>query len=371
VISGQNGQSIWTQSTADNAWYIANGGDLTGNGINDLMVGTLYQSNAAYFMDSMDGDILNTIWTGTPVDAIGSIPDQTGDNSKEMIVGGRNGSIRCYSGGPVTLPDPGFITGTVVVSEGPGLVTDVIVAAGNASVSPDAGGNYVLAVSPGIYTVTASLPGYYATPVANVTVTVGMTTPGINFTLELLPLLPPQNLTVNAETGVLNWQLPVSTHQYYPDSYNVYLDGVLAGNTTDLTWTYTGLVVNTTYTAGVAGVYPTGESQAVTMEFTYTGVGTEEPVPLVTKLFGNYPNPFNPETTIHFYLAKRAYATIDIYNVKGEKVTRLVNSDLDKGDYFRTWNGTDEAGRKQASGIYFYRFVTEGYSKTGKMLLLK
>ncbi|MFO7659670.1 MAG: choice-of-anchor D domain-containing protein [Candidatus Cloacimonadaceae bacterium] len=371
VVSGLTGQYIWSQTTADNAWYLANGGDLTGNGINDLMVGTLYVSNAAYFMDSTDGDILNTIWTGTPVDAIGSIPDQTGDNSREMIVGGRNGSIRCYSGGPVTAPDPGFITGTVTVDGGPSLVTDVVVTAGNASVSPDTGGNYFLAVVPGTYTVTATLPGYIADPVANVTVSVGVTTPDIDFDLQLLPLQPPLNLTVNAATGVLNWQLPVSSHQYYPDSYNVYLDNVLAGNTADLTWTYTGLVVNTTYLAGVAGVYPTGESQVVTLEFTYTGVGTDEPVPLVTKLFGNYPNPFNPETAIPFSLAKRSDVTIDIYNVKGERVKRLVDSDLDKGEYFRTWNGTNDSGRSQASGIYFYRFVTEGYSETGKMLLLK
>ena len=372
VVSGLTGQYIWSQSTADNAWFIANGGDLTGNGINDLVVGTLYQTNAAYFMESINGDILTTIWTGTPVDAIGTIPDQTGDNSREMITGGRNGSIRCYSGGPVTLPDPGFISGNVTISAGPGVVTNVIVSANGANVSPDQNGDYTLAIVPGTYTVTASLPGYIAAPAANVNVTVGVTTSGIDFLMQMLSLLAPVNLAVNAETGAFSWEAAESVHQYYPDSYDVYLDGVLAGNTEELSWTFNDLVPNTDYIAGVKGIYPTGESELVTLEFTYTGVGIgDEPTPLVTKLFGNYPNPFNPETTIRFSLEKRDHVTIDIYNVKGERVRRLVNDNLDRGNHYRIWNGSDDANKPQASGIYFYRFVTNDYSDTGKMLLLK
>ncbi len=371
VISGLTGQYIWSQSTADNAWYLANAGDLTGDGINDLFVGTLYQSNAAYYLEGTGGSILYNFWTGTPVDAIGAIADVTGDNSREMIVGGRDGSIRCFSGGPVTLPNPGFITGNVSISEGPGVVTEVVVSAGDVNASPDAGGNYTLSLEPGTYTVNASLPGYYAPPVANVAVTAGMTTPDIDFALQMLPLLPPQNLAVNAQTGVLSWQAPSSPDQYYPDSYKVYLDGVLAGNTEDLNWTYAGLVPNTEYLAGVAGVYPTGESEPATLGFTYTGTGTDEPVPPVTALYGNYPNPFNPDTAIHFSLERRGPATLDIYNVKGERIRRLVAAELESGHHYRSWDGRDDLGRRQASGIYFYRFVAGSYGATGKMLLLK
>jgi len=372
VLSGLTGQYIWSQPVADNAWYIANGGDLTGDGINDLFLGTLYQNNAAYFFDSVDGDMLASIMTGTPVDAIGAVPDVTGDNSREMIVGGRNGSVRCFSGGPVTLPNPGFISGNVVVSQGPGVVTDVLVSAGAISVHPDATGDYTLAVQPGTYTVNATLPGYIAIPVANVNVIAGITTTDIDFLLQILPLLPPINLAVNAGNGVLSWDLPVSTYQYYPDSYNVFIDGELDGNTTDLTWTYTNLVPNTTYLAGVLGIYPTGNSQLVTIEFTYTGVGIgDEPVPLVTKLHSNYPNPFNPNTTIYFSLKTPEHVIIDIFNVKGERVKRLVNENLDRGNHHHLWDGKNESRQSQASGIYFYRFIAGDYSETGKMLLLK
>lgn len=371
VVSGLTGQYIWSQATADNVWYLTNGGDLTGNGINDLMVGTLYQSNAAYFMDGTSGNILSTLWTGTPVDAIGAIEDVTADNSREMIVGGRNGSIRCFSGGPVTLPNPGFISGNVSISEGPGEVTQVVVTADTESGVPDENGDYVIIIEPGTYTVSASLTGYFADPIPNVTVTAGETTPDIDFTLQMLPLQPPVNLAADAVTGILTWEAPTSAHDYFPDSYDVYLDGDMVGNTEELTWTYADLVPNTTYTAGVVGIYPTGESEPATLEFTYTGVGTEEPVPLVTKLYGNYPNPFNPETTIRFSLEKPAPVRIDIYNVKGERVRRLVRADLERGEHSRVWDGRDDSRQPQASGIYFCRFSAGSYRATNRMLLLK
>mgnify|MGYP001189153895 CR=1 FL=1 len=372
VISGHTGQYIWSQDTADNAWYLANGGDLTGDGINDIFVGTLYQNNAAYYVNGTDGTILSTLWTGTPVDAIGALPDVTGDNSREMIIGGRNGSVRCFSGGPVTLPNPGFISGNVSISGGPGLVTNVVVTAGTVSASPNAGGDYTLTTAPGTYEVTASLPGYYAAPVSNVTVTAGSTTPDIDFTLQILPLLPPVDLTVNAQTGVINWLPPSSTPQYLPSSYKIFLDGTLVGNTEELHWTLSGLTPNTSYLAGVSCLYPTGESEAATLQFTFTGSGADDPtLPHMTRLWGNYPNPFNPETVIHFSLASRSPVIIDIFNVKGQRVKRLVQADLDRGDYHRTWDGRDESHAQQASGLYFYRFTAGSHTETGKMLMMK
>jgi len=372
VISGQNGQFIWSQTVADNAWYIANGGDLTGNGINDLVVGTLYQSNAAYFIDSTDGDILESIMTGTPVDAIGTISDVIGDNSREMVVGGRNGTIRCYSGGLVTPPNPGYVTGNVSISAGPGAVTQVLVSANGVSVNPDTNGDFTLAVEPGTYIITASLNGYYASPVPNVTVMAGETTTGIDFLLQLLPLLPPINLSVDVQTSVFTWDIPASAHEFYPDSFNVYLDGVLLGNTTNFTWTYADLVPNTAYLAGVQGVYATGESQIATLEFTYMGSGIgDEPVPVITKLYGNYPNPFNPETTISFSLKTPGPVIIDIFNLKGERVKRLVHENLENGYHQRVWDGKNESRKRVGSGVYLYSFIAGEYSETGKMLLMK
>jgi flagellar hook assembly protein FlgD len=92
---------------------------------------------------------------------------------------------------------------------------------------------------------------------------------------------------------------------------------------------------------------------------------------MVTKLSGNYPNPFNPTTTIEFSLAQQQKVRIDIYNIKGEKVKTLVNSTLPADNHKVVWNGNDDNQRQVASGMYFYKMQTQGFSKTHKMLLIK
>jgi len=99
VIDGFTGEQIWNQSVADQPWNAARIADISGDGINDLVVGTLYSSNFGYFLDGVDGSELGSVNVGTPVDAIAAIPDIIGDDSMEMVVGGRNGWIYCYSGG--------------------------------------------------------------------------------------------------------------------------------------------------------------------------------------------------------------------------------------------------------------------------------
>jgi len=99
VINGYTGSIIWYHSVADQPWNASRIGDVSGDGINDLVVGTLYSNNYAYFLNGVDGSELHSTNFGTPVDAIASIPDIVGDGSMEMVVGGRNGSLKCYSGG--------------------------------------------------------------------------------------------------------------------------------------------------------------------------------------------------------------------------------------------------------------------------------
>jgi hypothetical protein len=80
----------------------------------------------------------------------------------------------------------------------------------------------------------------------------------------------------------------------------------------------------------------------------------------------NYPNPFNPETNILFKLAAGSNVLLEIYNVKGQKVTTLVNEPFEAGSHKITWNATD-----QSSGIYLLRFNTTETSETKKLILLK
>jgi len=94
-------------------------------------------------------------------------------------------------------------------------------------------------------------------------------------------------------------------------------------------------------------------------------------VPLETKLSGNYPNPFNPSTTIAFDMATSGHVTIDVYNIKGQKVISLADGKYDAGKHTVVWNGVDSAGHHVSSGVYFYRMTTSGYSAVKKMLMMK
>ncbi len=99
VIDGQTGNPIWSRNLADKPAAVARIADVSGDGINDVLIGTLFSNNYVYFLDGVDGSILETISYGTPVDAIAAIPDVAGDGSWEMVAGGRNGLLTIFSGG--------------------------------------------------------------------------------------------------------------------------------------------------------------------------------------------------------------------------------------------------------------------------------
>ncbi len=90
-----------------------------------------------------------------------------------------------------------------------------------------------------------------------------------------------------------------------------------------------------------------------------------------TMLGGNYPNPFNPETRIAFSTKENGPVSIDIFNVKGQKVRSLVNENMEAGNHTVVWNGQNDNGKKVASGLFFYRMKSGKYSSTKKMILMK
>jgi hypothetical protein len=92
----------------------------------------------------------------------------------------------------------------------------------------------------------------------------------------------------------------------------------------------------------------------------------------VNALQQNYPNPFNPQTTIAFSLKERGRVRIDVYNVAGQLVKAVLDESRAAGSYTDVrWDGRDAAGSAVASGVYFYKLVTDGFSQTRKMVLLK
>ena len=100
------------------------------------------------------------------------------------------------------------------------------------------------------------------------------------------------------------------------------------------------------------------------------GYGT---TPVLTQLKGNYPNPFNPTTTISFSTTGNSEANTEIiiYNLKGQKIKTLVNKRLPAGNHSVIWNSKDENSKSVTSGIYFYKMKTYNYTSIKKMILLK
>jgi len=89
-------------------------------------------------------------------------------------------------------------------------------------------------------------------------------------------------------------------------------------------------------------------------------------IPNQFSLFQNYPNPFNPATKIKFALPKSSYAKLIVYDALGREVETIVNEQLKPGNYETEWDAA-----KYPSGVYFYKLITEEFTQTKKMLLIK
>ncbi len=92
---------------------------------------------------------------------------------------------------------------------------------------------------------------------------------------------------------------------------------------------------------------------------------------ITNNLLFNYPNPFNPQTNIAFTLPTSGNVSIDIYNLKGQKVKELVNDNYSSGRYSVLWDGKDDNNKQVASGVYLYKMRSGKYSSTKKMILMK
>ncbi|MCC7265020.1 MAG: T9SS type A sorting domain-containing protein [Candidatus Latescibacteria bacterium] len=94
-------------------------------------------------------------------------------------------------------------------------------------------------------------------------------------------------------------------------------------------------------------------------------------IPQDFALGANYPNPFNPETTIGYQLPATVQVRLEIYDVLGQKVRTLVQQVEPAGYHSAVWDGRDDAGQALAGGIYLYRLQAEQFSEVRRLLLLK
>jgi len=107
------------------------------------------------------------------------------------------------------------------------------------------------------------------------------------------------------------------------------------------------------------------------LNYNTAAVESQDARPLEFSLAQNYPNPFNPNTQIRYTLAKSAAVTIDVYDIFGHQINRLLQQQQAPGEYAITWDGRDFQGRSVASGLYICTMSADQIRNSIKMILQK
>ena len=124
-------------------------------------------------------------------------------------------------------------------------------------------------------------------------------------------------------------------------------------------------------TDGIDTVKITGDNRVLFIN-RYAYLSTvSEGIPIEFALHENYPNPFNPSTTISYEIMGDSNVNISIYNIMGQEVANLVNDFKVSGSYSVVWNGTNSGGVEMPSGVYIMKLNTKSHSITNKLSLLR
>ena len=94
-------------------------------------------------------------------------------------------------------------------------------------------------------------------------------------------------------------------------------------------------------------------------------------MPISFALHQNFPNPFNPITTLRYDLPSDAFVSLSIYDMLGREVNQLVNTKQKAGFKSIKWDATDSIGKQVSAGVYLYRIEAGEFVQTKKMVLLK
>ena len=114
-----------------------------------------------------------------------------------------------------------------------------------------------------------------------------------------------------------------------------------------------------------------GENITSDFSIPVSSVSFENTLPLKTELSKNYPNPFNPTTTIPYELKEDGLISMVVYDLNGAEVKTLVSENVSAGSYQAVWNGLNNTGQNVASGRYIVKMSAPGFSDTITMTLLK
>jgi hypothetical protein len=170
-----------------------------------------------------------------------------------------------------------------------------------------------------------------------------------------------------------NTEADLSHYAVYRENFEGFVPGPgnLVGTTADTTltdgfsgWPYSYYKVSAVDIHGNESGYS---------QFSYEQITEDDPArtPTADFLAQNFPNPFNPLTTIAFGLARSGHVNLHIYDAAGRLVRVIVNESREAAWYEEIWDGTDSEDRKVASGVYFFRLSSGKFVQTRKMVLLR
>lgn len=154
--------------------------------------------------------------------------------------------------------------------------------------------------------------------------------------------------------GAAAYQLQVSTSTSFATTV------VDQSNICDTSRSVSGLTLGTVYYWRVRS-----SNAGINGDFTTSVQQKDNAVPLAYQVSQNFPNPFNPSTTIKFVLPQTGKVTLQVFNEFGQFVRTLVNGEMNEGTHDVHWDGRDQAGAVAASGIYFYKLIA--YKASGEI----
>lgn len=280
----------------------------------------------------------------------------------------------------------GFISGSVALDFDSQLLPQVRLTLEdypNLTMHPDSDGSFNFPVYQGSYgLLKAELDNYMPALISGINVASGQITslPLLSLSYLRRPVNLGYSLLENSLT--LNWELQSLSGSLQNRLVPVYYKIFIIGNENSYVDSTTALDFTTdiaygTYQVYVKSAYLDQDNRVVysqnsdTLTINHTSNPDPEPLPQVLSLSQNYPNPFNPHTQISFALPKAQKTSLTIYNIKGEAVRTLFDTDLKAGSHKALFDGLDDQRNPLASGVYFYRLICGDRVLTRKMMLLK
>ena len=245
-------------------------------------------------------------------------------------------------------------------------------------------------LSPGRYTFTIESDSWNL--VEEYELSIDQNTPELD-TLKLFitdGLLPPRNVEFIRQDSILNIDFGRVLNDTW--SYKIYYDTIpgegkyegigleqgdspfYIGNSPQVL--LTGLESEQDYYFAFAIVDSLFNESIISREYYMpydhtTNIELRQNIPNEFILYQNFPNPFNPTTTIKFTIPTESSTNITIYNILGQRIKTLLNKELLPGSYYVEWDATNDFGMSVSSGIYFYRIEAGNFIDINKMIYIK